>query len=157
MLSPLVTVRESSETTIAPEELEIANAYLATGSIVATADSLGISAETVSKTLDSRNCRAYVDNVYLDTGYRNRNKLGGLLDKLIDDKLTEMEDAEITTGADIVDLIKLAHSMRMDELKLQASLEKVNIHQRNINIQDNSLGGGNYGALLAQLMGTASE
>lgn len=148
----LTTVRVPAEEAISPEDLEIANAYISLGSIPAVSQLLGVPADQVSKALSGRLCKQYIDNVYLDTGYRNRDKLGALLDGLITAKMEEMAEAEITTSADIVDLIRLAHTMRMDELKLRASMEKVHINNKTLNIQDNSLSGGNYGALLERLL-----
>ena len=62
-------------TRISPEGLEIANAYLELGSIPAVCTRLQIDEAKASEYLAKREVKAYVDQVYLDTGYRNRFKL----------------------------------------------------------------------------------
>jgi hypothetical protein len=74
-------------TRISPEGLEIANAYLELGSIPAVCTRLQIGEAKASEYLAKREVKAYVDQVYLDTGYRNRFKLAETLDMLIDKKL----------------------------------------------------------------------
>ena len=78
-------------TRISPEGLEIANAYLELGNIPAVCARLSIDEAKASEYLAKREVRAYVDQVYLDTGYRNRFKLAETLDTLIDAKLAEAE------------------------------------------------------------------
>ena len=100
--------------------------------------------------LAKREVKGYIDQVYLDTGYRNRFKLATALDDLIDRKMEEAEESEIYSNKDLADLLQMAHKMRMDEIKAQAELEKAkasNIKTR-INIQVNGevpFGQGNYG------------
>ena len=101
--------------------------------------------------------KAYVDQVYLDTGYRNRFKLADVLDTLIDAKLEEAEESEVYTSKDLADLVGMAHNIRMDELKAQTELEKAKAQtiKTQVNIQDNSqvpFGQGNYGELMKKLL-----
>ena len=70
-------------TRISPEGLEIANAYLQLGSVQLVSSHLNIDEAEVSEFLGKREVKAYVDQVFLDTGYRNRFKLGQALDSLI--------------------------------------------------------------------------
>ena len=102
--------------------------------------------------------KAYVDQVYLDTGYRNRFKLAETLDLLIDKKMDEAEESEVYTSKDLADLVGMAHKIRMDELKAQTELEKakaMSIKTQN-NVQINSgempFGQGNYGELMKKLL-----
>ena len=111
-------------TRISPEGLEIANAYLELGNIPAVCARLSIDEAKASEYLAKREVRAYVDQVYLDTGYRNRFKLAETLDTLIDAKLAEAEESEVYSNKDLADLIQMAHKVRMDEIKAQTELEK---------------------------------
>ena len=111
-------------TRISPEGLEIANAYLELGSIPAVCSRLQIDEAKASEYLAKREVKAYVDQVYLDTGYRNRFKLAETLDTLIDKKMEEAEESEVYTSKDLADLVGMAHKIRMDELKAQTELEK---------------------------------
>lgn len=98
-------------TRISPEGLEIANAYLELGSIPAVCSRLQIDEAKASEYLAKREVKAYVDQVYLDTGYRNRFKLAETLDTLIDKKMEEAEESEVYTSKDLADLVGMAHKI----------------------------------------------
>ena len=142
---------------ISPEGLEIANTYLKTTSVNDTALALGVPKDTVSKYLNQREVKKYIDTVFLDVGYRNRFRLADALDDIIEKKLEELDEAEMTSNKDIADLLQMAHKMRMDEIKAQtdsAKAEQANIkNQTNVQINDNSnFGEGNYGELMKKLL-----
>lgn len=140
----------SKEITISPEGLEVANVYLQCNDIRSTASELGIPANRVSEILSQAEVKRYIDNVFLDTGYRNRDKLGEVLDKLIDDKLYELQEAEISTKADILDLLKVAIKFRQDEAKIQQEEGK---RGTVVNVGIGSpYGEGNYGDLMQKLL-----
>ena len=150
--------KKQLSTRISPEGLEIANAYLELGNIPAVCARLSIDEAKASEFLAKREVKAYVDQVYLDTGYRNRFKLAEVLDTLIDAKLEEAEESEIYTNKDLADLGQMAHKIRVDELKAQTELEKAkaaNIkNQTNIQVnnQEMPFGQGNYGELMKKLL-----
>ena len=145
-------------TRISPEVLEIENAYLKLGNIQDVCTELALQEADVSEYLAKREVKAYIDQVYLDTGYRNRFKLAETLDVLIDKKLEEADESEIYSSKDLADLLSMAHKMRMDELKAQAEIEKAkasSIKTQN-NVQINAevpFGQGNYGELMKKLLG----
>ena len=150
--------KKQLSTRISPEGLEIANAYLELGNIPAVCARLSIDEAKASEFLAKREEKAYVDQVYLDTGYRNRFKLAEVLDTLINAKLEEAEESEIYTNKDLADLVQMAHKIRVDELKAQTELEKAkaaNIkNQTNIQVnnQEMPFGQGNYGELMKKLL-----
>lgn len=134
-------------TKLAPEGFDIANAYLEYGTVEEVARQLQLPQHEVAATLTRRDVKDYLDGIYLDMGYRNRNKLGALLDKMIEAKVTEALETEVYTTKDLFDLISLAHKMRMDELKLtQAQPIGTNVNIANF-------GEGNYGKLMEKLIG----
>jgi hypothetical protein len=134
-------------TKLAPEGFDIANAYLQYGSVEEVAEALNVPQHEVAATLTRKDVKDYLDAVYLDLGYRNRNKLGALLDKMIDAKLEEAEESGVYTSKDLFELISLAHKMRMDELKIS---EKPTIGTQ---VQIAQFGEGNYGKLMEKLLG----
>jgi hypothetical protein len=156
------------EEDISPEGLEIANKYLELGDKNLVAKALALPLDFIAKELNRKEVKRYVDAVYMDKGYRNRDKLSGVLDSVIDKKLEELREADIGSSKDISDLLKLAHEFRMAELEMALKFEKLHQAEKlamikenskvvhngpTINIQDNSqFGGNNYGALLSQLM-----
>ena len=145
-------------TRISPEGLEIANAYLELGNIPAVSVRLKISEGKISEYLAKREVKQYVDQVYLDSGYRNRFKLAEVLDTIIDKKLDEADESEVYSTKDLADLVALSHKIRMDEMKAQTELEKAraaNIkNQTNVQINsgDMPFGQGNYGELMKKLL-----
>jgi hypothetical protein len=138
---------------IAPESLEVANTYIEEGSIKKVAEKLHISVERVTDVLALSEVKRYIDAIYLDTGYRNRNKIAGLMDKIIESKLLEAEESEIYSNKDLVDILVLAHKMKMEELKIEASRFNIQ-NQTNVQINDaGAFGAGNYGKLMQKLLG----
>jgi len=144
-------------TVISPEGLEVANTYLQFGNIKAVSESLQVAENKVVETLNKREVKKYIDTVYLDLGYRNRQNIATVMDEMIQSKLDEAQETGMYSSKDLADLLQQAHKMRMDEIKAQADLEKIN--QTNIknmtNVQINEgipFGQGNYGKLMEKLL-----
>lgn len=137
----------STITRITPEGFDVANAYLQYGDVATTAEQLDIPQHEVVRLISVPEVRRYIDGVLLDMGYRNRNKLGRLLDEMIDSKIEEARESGVYTSKDLLELIQMAHKMRMDEIK--ASKEA----GPGIAVQVNQIGGGgeNYNALMGKL------
>jgi molybdenum cofactor biosynthesis enzyme len=111
----------------------------------------------VVELLNKREVKKYIDTVYLDMGYRNKNNIGSLLDTMIASKLEEAQDSGVYSSKDLADLLQMAHKMRMDEIKAQAELLKAeggNIkNQTNVQINEAvPFGQGNYGKLMEKLL-----
>mgnify|MGYP001420868247 CR=1 FL=1 len=150
-------MKNEISTRISPEGLEVANAYLELGNIQAVCIRLKLDEGECSEILAKREVKSYVDQVYLDTGYRNRFKLAEALDDLIDRKMEEADESEIYSNKDLADLLQMAHKMRMDEIKAQAELEKAKAQtvKNQTNVQINGevpFGQGNYGELMKKLL-----
>jgi hypothetical protein len=144
-------------TTISPEGLEVANCYLQYGNIRAVCDFMGVAEDKVVACLNKREVKKYIDTVYLDLGYRNKNNIGSVLDTMIKSKLEEAEETGVYSSKDLADLMMMAHKMRMDEIKAMAELEKAqssNIkNQTNVQINEAlPFGQGNYGKLMEKLL-----
>jgi hypothetical protein len=132
-------------TRLSPENFDVANAWLQYGNVQDTARALAIPEHVVVSTLKDKQIKAYLDGVYLDMGYRNRHKLGALLDRMIDQKIEEAEESGVFTGKDLYDLIALAHKMRMDEIKAEKAENSTTVNVANF-------GEGNYGKLMGKLL-----
>lgn len=140
---------------ISPEGLEIAKVYLETQDINITATKLGIDQLQVAQYLEKPEVKNYVDQVYLNAGYRNRFRLAEIMDQIVERKLTELNEAEVGSSKDILEILQFAHKMRMDELAAQTKLEATRASQvkSQTNIQINSpFGDTNYGKLLDSLL-----
>ena len=144
-------------TTISPEGLEVANSYLQFGNIRGVCDHLQVAENKVVEILNKREVKKYIDTVYLDMGYRNKNNIGSVLDEMIASKLEEAQESGIYSSKDLADLLQMAHKMRMDEIKAQADLAKTesNNIKNQTNVQINEavpFGQGNYGKLMEKLL-----
>ena len=144
-------------TTISPEGLEIANSYLQFGNIRGVCQHLQVSEDRVVEALNKREVKKYIDTVYLDMGFRNKNNIATALDEIIQSKLEEAQETGMYSNKDLADLLQMAHKMRMDEIKAQADAEKATTNirtQNNVQINDGSLpfGQGNYGKLMDKLL-----
>ena len=84
--------------TISPEGLEVANAYLQFGNIKAVTEYMGVPEDKVVQLLNKREVKRYIDTVYLDLGYRNKNNIGTLLDEMIQSKLEEAQETGVYTS-----------------------------------------------------------
>jgi hypothetical protein len=136
---------------ISPEGVEVANAYITMGSIREAANVLNIPENKVAQVLATREVKKYIDTIYLDTGYRNRNNIASLLDTMIQSKVDEAAETEIYSNKDLADLLALAHKMRMEEMKAERENAPVK-NQTNVQINEgNMFGGGNYGKLMEEL------
>jgi hypothetical protein len=138
---------------MAPENLEVANAYLSTGNAVVAANTLGVSPDQIYDILERSEVKEYINSVYLDQGYRNRFRLAEVLDEVLEQKLLEARESDQYSTKDIIDIIALAHKMSEDHRKTSSA---TNIKQQNVQI-NSPFGEGNYGKLMEKLLGTSTE
>lgn len=107
-------------TVISPEGLEIAECYLSNGSdSEKTALVLGIPLQEVIRYMGKREVKAYIDTLYFESGFRNRDRFAAVMDEIIACKLEEMDDTGMGSSKDILEIMKEAHSMKMKELELE--------------------------------------
>lgn len=143
--------------TIAPEALDIANAYLQCQDIKETSRLCDVPVTMVTDVLARREVKAYIDEVFFNVGFNNRFKARSAMDALIKKKFQEMEEADTGSSKDILELMALSHKMTMEHLNAQMKFEEMK--ERNIknqvNVQINEAGGGgsSYEKLLYALMG----
>lgn len=141
---------------ISPENLEIANSYLELQSIQKVSDSLGVSQELVGEVLRRREVKSYIDQVFYDLGFNNRFLMRRAMDALIQKKFQEMDEAGVGSSKDILEILALSHKMTTEVLDREIALEKArgnNIKsQVNVQINENSQQGSNYGSLIERLI-----
>lgn len=143
-----------NELVICPEGLSIAEAYLANKSDVKlTASFLGLEVSVVESHLNKREVVRYLDRLYFEAGFRNRDLMGDLVDEIIKMKIEEMSETGLGSNKDIMEILKTAHDMKMKEMEMQIKLEASNTPSIQTNIQNN-YGGDNYNKLLEKLTNT---
>lgn len=139
---------------VSPEAMTVMNSYLQNGcSAKETAIQLSMPLEEVSSFLQQRPVKQLLDQQFAEAGFRNRDRMFGLLDEIINAKIEEMEETGMLPEMDIVTLIEKVHKMKMQELQMSMKLqETTNLIQNNntTNIQIN--GGENYNKLLQQII-----
>ena len=149
----LPTVHPAEVLDISPEALEVANCYLQTQSASEVAAALDISESTVTSILARREVKAYVDQVFFDTGFNNRFKMRKAMDAIISKKFQELDEAGVGSGKDILEILALSHKMTMEIMDRQLQLEKLRDTgvrtQTNIQINDSS---SNYANLISKLV-----
>ena len=111
-------------TTISPEGLEIANCYLQYGNIRAVCEYMGVPENQVVELLNKREVKKYIDTVYLDMGYRNKNNIATVLDEMIASKLEEAQETGVYSSKDLADLLQMAKKCVWMKLKRKLSYLK---------------------------------
>lgn len=142
---------------ISPEALEVANCYLQIQDIREVSAQLDVTVDLVTDILNRREVRSYIDYVYMDSGFNNRNKMRSAMDALIKKKFQEMEEAQTGSNKDILEILALSHKITMDQLDRQIKLEQVRSGQAGpktqVNVQVNGTSpSSNYESLLNKLM-----
>jgi hypothetical protein len=132
---------------ISPEIFEVATEYVKHLNVKDTAKALDLTPDIVAGIIEKKEVKRYIDTIFLEQGYMQRNKLNDVMSDLIDMKLEEMQETGLGSNKDILDILKLAHDMRKDHAKA----EKDEVPGQQVNIQNN-FGGDNYNSLLENIM-----
>ena len=110
---------------LSPEGLKVAEAYIMSGGdIEKTSKELGLPVADLQSELNKREIKEYVDRIYHEAGFRNRFKMARVMDELIAKKLEEMDDTDMGSSKDILDLLQAQHAMKMKELEFEAKVKK---------------------------------
>lgn len=142
---------------ISPEGLDIAEAYLRNGSSAEkTAIALSIPLSEVTRHLNTREVKVFIDQVYFESGFRNRERMGNLMDEILAAKLEEMDETGLGSSKDILEIMKLAHDMKMKEMEMQIKMDAAKTPGLVVN-QQNNYGGRNYNTLLERIMNAGSK
>ena len=142
---------------ISPEYLEVANAYLIKPSAEEVAQTLGISLVDVTKILADKTVKSYIHQVFMDVGFNNRYRMRAAIDKIIERKFQDLDEAGVGSNKDILEILALSHKMSMDLVDKELALEKLKTEAANkaaaaaVNVQINN--NSNYGNLIEKLLG----
>ena len=144
---------------MSPEGMDVIEAYLQCGSDVpSAARSLGMSEIAFRDIMNRNEVKNYLNDIFMESGFRNRDRLFGVLDEDIKRKLEELEETGMGSDQDIMDILWKAHKMKMEEMKMMVELEKAKAAVRapanQTNIQNNIIAGAgdqNYMDLITSL------
>ncbi len=110
---------------MSPEGMDVIEAYLQCGSDVpAAARSIGMSEIAFRDIMNRSEVKNYLNDIFMESGFRNRDRLFGVLDEVIKRKLEELEETGMGSDQDIMDILWKAHKMKMEEMKMMVELEK---------------------------------
>lgn len=140
---------------ISPEGLRVAEAYIANGhDLTRTADALGMDKVDVQALLNKRETKNYIDQLFMESGFRNRARMADLMDEIISAKLEELADTGMGSSKDILEILQVAHKMQMDQMAMQIKLMEAENKSPTVQInqQINNHGGSNYNSLLERLL-----
>ena len=140
---------------IAPEALEVANAYLQLQDAKKVANELDLAPDLVTEILRRREVKSYIDHVFMDTGFNNKFEMRAAMDALIKQKFQELHEAGTGSTKDISELLALSHKMSMDLLDREIQLEKLRagpgLPTKQVNVQIND-DGTKYSSLITRLI-----
>jgi hypothetical protein len=144
-----------SEWSMNPEAQTVCESYLITTDVTLTAQDLGIPKQKVVYYLNRPEVKRFLDTIYFEQGFLNRNRLQDILGEVMELKLEEMRDSEIGTKKDILDVVALLHKIRADEAKISSLGNEGPSGPKTQNNTQVNIGAGfgdNYNALLEQIM-----
>lgn len=108
---------------LSPEGLRVADVYIRSeGDMDSVAEELGLPIPDIEAMLNRTEVRGYINRIYNEAGFRNRWKMGKVMDEIIAQKLEEMDETDMGSAKDIADLIKQAHDMKMKEMEMELKL-----------------------------------
>ena len=143
---------------ISPEGAEIANTYLELNcDITKTSETLEIPGHEINRILSTKPVQNYIIQVLTDIGMRSMDKITESMEGLIDAKMAEMNELDMTSSKDVADLLQMMHKMQVEKSKLlTAKIPKDTLpNQRNqqvniFNADDNS----QYAKLMRAIVGS---
>lgn len=111
---------------IQPEAMEVVESYLRNDRDVnRTAEDLNTTPTVISDLINKREVRSYLDHLFMESGYRNREKFFDILDNVLEAKMEELDEAQMSSSMDIMDILKIYHSMKIKELELSIKLQEL--------------------------------
>ena len=111
---------------IQPEAMEVVEAYLRNDRDVnRTAEDLNTTPTVISDLINKREVRSYLDHLFMESGYRNREKFFDILDNVLEAKMEELDEAQMSSSMDIMDILKIYHGMKIKELELSIKLQEL--------------------------------
>ena len=91
----------------------------------AVARDLNTTPTVISDILNKREVRGYLDHMFMESGYRNREKFFDILDNILEAKLEELDEADMGSSMDIMDIMKTYHAMKIKELEMSIKLQEL--------------------------------
>lgn len=138
-----------------PEAIVVVEQYLRFNrDIDLVAAELNTTPTVIGDILNKREVRGYLDHLFMESGFRNREKFFDVLDNLLDAKIAELDEAQMGSSMDIMDIMKIYHGMKIKELELSIKLQELQSAKQSAgtinNVQINNSSG--YDKLLDRII-----
>ena len=138
-----------------PEAIVVVEQYLRFNrDIDLVAAELNTTPTVIGDILNKREVRGYLDHLFMESGFRNREKFFDVLDNLLDAKIAELDEAQMGSSMDIMDIMKIYHGMKIKELELSIKLQELQSSKQSAgtinNVQINNSSG--YDKLLDRII-----
>lgn len=138
-----------------PEAMVVVEQYLRFNrDIDLVAAELNTTPTVIGDILNKREVRGYLDHLFMESGFRNREKFFDVLDNLLDAKIAELDEAQMGSSMDIMDIMKIYHGMKIKELELSIKLQELQSAKQSAgtinNVQINNSSG--YDKLLDRII-----
>lgn len=109
-----------------PEAMEVIEQYLRFNrDINLVAAELNTTPTVIGDILNKREVRGYLDHLFMESGFRNRERFFDVLDNLLEAKIEELDEAQMGSSMDIMDIMKIYHGMKIKELELSIKLQEL--------------------------------
>lgn len=138
-----------------PEAIVVVEQYLRFNrDIDLVAAELNTTPTVIGDILNKREVRGYLDHLFMESGFRNREKFFDVLDNILDSKIEELNEAQMGSSMDIMDIMKVYHGMKIKELELSIKLQELQSAKQSAgtinNVQINNSSG--YDKLLDRII-----
>lgn len=143
---------------MSPEGMLAIEAYLSNNNDIGKAAmSVGMAEPQFRELMRKPEIRNYLNEIFMESGFRNKDKFFGILDTVLTLKMEELEETGMGSGMDIMEILKIMHKMKMDEMKMQIELEKARSGSKPVNQTNNQInigaGSNEYTDLISRIMG----
>lgn len=121
--APMV-IEEPVSNKMTQEQREVADAYIVSGMDLDKTElylqNIGVTLDIcdISEIISLGKVQHYITLRQNSTGLRNPNHFFELMQSMIEKKMEELEEADITTSKDILEIMESFHSMKMKEEQL---------------------------------------
>lgn len=138
-----------------PEAMTVVESYLFhRRDVDAVARDLNTTPTVITDILNKREVRGYLDHLFMESGYRNRDKFFDIMDNILEQKLEELDEAGMGSNMDVMDIMKTYHAMKIKELELSIKLQELSSAKQTAgtinNLQINNSSG--YDKLLERII-----
>ena len=113
--SPSSTLIKSLEApALDPVILALANEHLAGKDYEELSREFGVNKDVVTQILNKKEVKSYIDTVFLNQGYLNRQKLSNLINQVVEAKVVDALESGEWSKKDLLDWLKFVQTISVE-------------------------------------------